>query len=260
MPDDVKNNRATRVWFSDGGIASNMPLHFFDAPLPGRPTFAINLKDEHPAHRIDPTKTACAQEGRVYLAKNNSAGLARHWTPLNDAKPTGLFEFLFGIVETMHNWRDEIQFPYPGYRDRIVQISQLPHEGGLNLNMPKADVDALSDAGECAANRIVERFVPNPATPGSDGWANHEDIRLRTFLALMEELTTNPTLHDNVWNTVVQGAIAHNHYKDNQGPLAQGILDDLRAIGQRVKQSNTSLVPPPAAPRPRPQFTIAPHI
>src|SRR4029079_3502920 len=54
MPDDVKNKRATRVWFSDGGLSSNMPLHFFDAALSGRPTFVINLKDEHPAHRIDP--------------------------------------------------------------------------------------------------------------------------------------------------------------------------------------------------------------
>lgn len=31
------------VWFSDGGITSNFPIHFFDAPLPSRPTFCINL-------------------------------------------------------------------------------------------------------------------------------------------------------------------------------------------------------------------------
>jgi predicted acylesterase/phospholipase RssA len=31
------------VWFSDGGITSNFPIHFFDSPLPSRPTFCINL-------------------------------------------------------------------------------------------------------------------------------------------------------------------------------------------------------------------------
>jgi predicted acylesterase/phospholipase RssA len=31
------------VWFSDGGITSNFPIHFFDAPVPSRPTFCINL-------------------------------------------------------------------------------------------------------------------------------------------------------------------------------------------------------------------------
>jgi len=34
-----------RVWFSDGGISSNFPIHFFDAWLPGRPTFGINLTE-----------------------------------------------------------------------------------------------------------------------------------------------------------------------------------------------------------------------
>ena len=36
--DDLKRN-----WFSDGGIASNFPIQFFDAWLPTRPTFGVNL-------------------------------------------------------------------------------------------------------------------------------------------------------------------------------------------------------------------------
>lgn len=34
-----------RVWFSDGGLTSNFPIHFFDSPLPSRPTFCLNLVD-----------------------------------------------------------------------------------------------------------------------------------------------------------------------------------------------------------------------
>ncbi len=37
-----------RCWFSDGGLTSNFPVHFFDAPLPRRPTFGINLRPHHP--------------------------------------------------------------------------------------------------------------------------------------------------------------------------------------------------------------------
>src|SRR5579863_4811469 len=33
------------VWFSDGGVCSNFPLHLFDSPLPRWPTFGINLRD-----------------------------------------------------------------------------------------------------------------------------------------------------------------------------------------------------------------------
>jgi hypothetical protein len=32
-----------RCWFSDGGICSNFPMHFFDSPLPRWPTFGITL-------------------------------------------------------------------------------------------------------------------------------------------------------------------------------------------------------------------------
>src|SRR5437899_2968560 len=34
-----------RVWFSDGGLTSNFPIHFFDSPIPSRPTFCLNLVD-----------------------------------------------------------------------------------------------------------------------------------------------------------------------------------------------------------------------
>ena len=38
-----------RCWFSDGRLTSNFPIHFFDAPLPSRPTFGINLVPENVA-------------------------------------------------------------------------------------------------------------------------------------------------------------------------------------------------------------------
>ncbi|MBZ9603102.1 patatin-like phospholipase family protein [Phyllobacterium chamaecytisi] len=34
-----------KVWFSDGGLTSNFPIHFFDSPIPSRPTFCLNLID-----------------------------------------------------------------------------------------------------------------------------------------------------------------------------------------------------------------------
>jgi predicted acylesterase/phospholipase RssA len=33
------------VWFSDGGLTSNFPIHLFDSPIPARPTFCLNLVD-----------------------------------------------------------------------------------------------------------------------------------------------------------------------------------------------------------------------
>jgi hypothetical protein len=49
-PDFARKNKdgtipLRRVWFSDGGLTSNFPIHFFDSPIPSRPTFCLNLVD-----------------------------------------------------------------------------------------------------------------------------------------------------------------------------------------------------------------------
>jgi hypothetical protein len=248
-----------RVWFSDGGISSNLPLHFFDAPLPGRPTFAVNLKAEHPAHRILPERGACDPDnGRVYLPTTNSAGHTRYWAAPADGTPLGLVSFLWDIIFTMQNWRDEIQFPYPGYRDRIVQISQLPEEGGLNLKMPKERIDALSGAGECAGERLVERFHPESAAPTRGGWENHEQIRLRTFLAVVEDVVMHPRVADTRWDDVVERCKERGHYNKAEADLALQVLGALRDLGGRINGSHLSLQR--KAPRPRARMRIAPRI
>ena len=39
------DRQPVKLSFSDGGISSNFPIHFFDALLPRRPTFGISLGD-----------------------------------------------------------------------------------------------------------------------------------------------------------------------------------------------------------------------
>ncbi len=242
---------ASKIWFSDGGISSNMPLHFFDAPLPGRPTFAVNLKGEHPLHKIDPNKPAREQEGRVYLPDNNRGGQVQHWQPPADDKPTGLFDFLAQIVETMQNWRDQIQFPYPGYRDRIVQVSQLADEGGLNLNMPSRNIERLADAGEHAAEQLDRRFRVE------DGWDNHRDIRLRGFVALVEDLLKSRGLQDIAWDDVAR-ALDPKQYSQAERDMVLALLERMRNLGQEFERRGVSVAE--EAPRPLPQMRVSPRI
>ncbi len=247
-----------KVWFSDGGIASNMPLHFFDAPLPGHPTFAVNLKDEHPDHPIRPHLDACAPDnGRVYLPDNNSAGLQQYWKEIDENSSLGLFNLLWRMVETMHSWHDEIQLPMPGYRDRVVQIAQMTGEGGLNLDMPGGHIKALSDAGACAAKRLIERFSFAAGEPMSDGWQNHRQIRMRTFIALSERLGRHPSVHEPGWRDLLaSGDVAYNA---DQRQQALHTFDALATIGPAAdRESQLALLE--KAPRPRPVWRIVPRI
>ncbi|MBQ0959150.1 patatin-like phospholipase family protein [Ideonella sp. 4Y11] len=247
--------QAKRIWFSDGGIGSNMPLHLFDALLPGHPTFAVNLKTAHPDYPIH-DQVPGNEGGRVYLPVDNRGGSQRFWNAPNDAAPLGgLVGFLASIVDTMQNWRDEIQFPYPGFRDRIVQISQRPDEGGLNLDMPPKNIEALSGAGAMAAARLIDRFHPAGAE-GGEGWRNHEQVRLGTFLGTVQPGSASlaPSLASGEWTPLLKNL----RYDAPQRALAGEFMDVLNQLAQLGPDSGLSLES--GALKPLAQIRITPRI
>ena len=248
---------ATRVWFSDGGIGSNMPLHMFDALLPGHPTFAVNLKAEHPDYAIHTPETEADAGGRIYLPESRG-GQLRHWTPPADATPLGgLAGFLMSIVNTMQNWRDEIQFPYPGFKDRIVQISQRPDEGGLNLDMPARNITALGNAGAMAAHRLIDRFHPAGTQAGA-GWTHHQTVRLATFLGTMQpgSAALHATIQSGRWATLAERI----GYTQAEMTVARKFLADVGSLGLPPpgEQASTSL--DRAAHKPLAHIRITPRI
>jgi predicted acylesterase/phospholipase RssA len=155
-----------QVWFTDGGMTSNLPIHLFDKTVPRWPTVAINLD----------YATDIADPGDVRLAKDNQV-----FQPL--FFPTkGLLGFIGGLFDTARNWQDSTQMTVPGQRDRIAFIKLRADEGGMNLDM---NLDTMKDVvakGHEAAEKLTERF----GEPTSEGWRNHRWIRLLTATKLLE--------------------------------------------------------------------------
>lgn len=58
----------------------------------------------------------------------------------------------------MQNWRDNLQMPVPGYRDRIVHISHSDREGGLNLKMDADVIKTMIKRGERAGDTQLTSF------------------------------------------------------------------------------------------------------
>ncbi|HEY9700239.1 MAG TPA: patatin-like phospholipase family protein [Trichocoleus sp.] len=181
-----------RNWFSDGGICSNFPIHFFDAWLPSRPTFGINLasvsEDALPAghlssdnlavtpNTLDTTQkltpgTALQSRENVYLP-NVGDMLAPEWVDLKENLPG----FIWQIFLTSQNYRDTMQSYLPGYRERIAQVRLTDSEGGLNLAMDNATIQKVMEKGE-QAGILLNNF----------DFKCHKWIRLRVLLGLLDE-------------------------------------------------------------------------
>lgn len=177
--------RLEKCWFSDGGICSNFPIHFFDRPLPRWPTFGINLRPVNPTYHHD----GQPERDKVYMVKDNSRGLAPMWDRF-DQKGSGagkLAGFFGAVVNTMYNWSDNLQTTVPGYRDRVVHIHHTEKEGGLNLNMTKEAIEALSARGAYAGEMLRDRFTRRDE--GSElSWGTHRWTRYRTLMSLLEKV------------------------------------------------------------------------
>ena len=182
-----------RVWFSDGGIISNFPIHFFDSIIPTRPTFGIDLAEVSSLGVLDeaavlPKTNRVVEPGWIDIeAGDANAG--------NTRRAPSLLKFLTSIITTLHGWNDATQMRVPGFRDRIAEIRLGPGEGGINLRMSKTLTLELAERGRRAGQLLCEHFVPSiyrsPTLPVDSTikttWSNHRWVRFRTAAKLLEE-------------------------------------------------------------------------
>jgi predicted acylesterase/phospholipase RssA len=183
-----------RNWFSDGGICSNFPIHFFDSWLPTRPTFGVNLTSQlakgtpqgekmeevvkerssitavRDEYGTAATGATARYDKDVYLPKPDDI-LPPEWIPID-----GLGKFLENIFRTAQNYRDNMQSMLPSYRERIVQIRLTDDEGGLNLDMSEKIIQEVVKKGQDAGKVLVGDFRMD----------THQWVRFRVLMKQME--------------------------------------------------------------------------
>lgn len=166
------------VWFSDGGLTSNFPVHLFDAALPTRPTFAINL-----VGFLEGRTPAPREADNIEVSTTNAAIPPSH-RPLPTAGWPAIAGFVTAALATSREWGDAAQLSTPGMRDRVVRVLLAPSEGGLNLFMDAATIERLARRGEAAADVLVQRFTTADPS-GTTGWDNHRWVRYRALMAAL---------------------------------------------------------------------------
>lgn len=253
-------------WFSDGGIASNFPIHFFDSWLPERPTFGITLQYLPDYYR----KVNGATDGMPPLDEDEKRALSMYFKSIVDTPPIGKAKsqahvddeqwgehetsalrkhlvsmgeqkrpvsslgqrvamqwakpepaqldmvelpkpeedvppewrhiqfpgektprpgavpgFLWTVIATMHNFRDDTQAALPGYRERVAQVRLRSDEGGFNLKMERKTIKAVVGKGTAAGVELRDRF----------SLVHHQWVRLR--LLVLELKAKFDELHED---------------------------------------------------------------
>lgn len=248
------------VWFTDGGLCANLPVHFFDSPLPKHPTFALNLAAFPPGR-----EKSADQAENSYLPTSNLGGLQRPWFPLPTAGVGAWLSFGLLMVHTAREWVDGAQLVMPGYRDRIVTVHHDEAEGGMNLSMPEQVVTDLAERGRAAAAKLVAEFAgERPGAEPAHGWNNHRWIRFRTAASGLSRWL-------GAWNRSYRDQTSGGTpYPELAGPGADAPLPSYR-LGKAERESLNDRTGqladladawaqnrPLAGPQPAPQLRLVP--
>ena len=248
--DAAGNAPFRQYWFSDGGIVSNFPLHFFDKPLPAAPTFGINLAKR--------SNLAANPADNTYLPTSNVSGILPRRFGFN-----GVVAFLMRILDTMQNWSDSQLTHMPGYRDRVVTVYHNDAEGGINLNMTEELINGLSERGQAAGVKLATEF----------DLTNHRWVRYRSTMQLIETLLADyregfeagvpegtPTFAEMIedvpppsyregWNNAMKNSARQRSYENG---------DSLVKIAEKWAASQLTFAE--GAPRPTPTMRIGPKV
>lgn len=140
---ETERKKPVRCLFSDGGLSSNFPIHFFDRLWPNSPTFGIALNPFNKKRHPDEHK-------RAQIAKADGDDI------LPILEITGLSGFIMSLFDAAKDWQDNLQSVLPGYRERVIHIALKDDEGGFNLTMPRDLTKKIAgygaDAGKIAVN------------------------------------------------------------------------------------------------------------
>ena len=214
-----------RLWFSDGGICSNFPIHFFDGWLPRRPTFGISLTDlpkdsirqgrvsqqymsyaanqwRGPGNR--PSSNEINIDRSVYMPRPEDQQ-SPEWIPFTSvptdpASRNNLLKFLTAIFTTAQNYRDNSQSLLPSYRERVVQVRLEEGEGGLNLAMDSKTIAKIVDKGDRAGEVFCDGF----------DFRIHQWVRFRVLMGRLEERLGSCAKSSRTRRSITQGCSSNN--------------------------------------------------
>jgi predicted acylesterase/phospholipase RssA len=270
-----------KQWFSDGGISSNFPIHFFDSWLPSRPTFGVTLvsmpddaKVKGPAEYVtDPTRIDLDGEVEAEQLKTEeiekpvfirdaNRPQAPGWRPVD-----GIGGLLGAMWSSAQNYRDATQAMLPSYRDRIVNIRLTDDEGGLNLAMPKHTIEIMAKKGSEAGVEILKEF----------DFDHHRWVR---FLVLMRELELQlkkltQVYNDGKYDELIGQKLADAGYPYPRNELWRAdavkrlhaindLVKEWEAIHQRFQETDPNWQLPDLfnknAPHPQPVLRVTPNL
>lgn len=289
LDENFEDTKLVRLWFSDGGIGSNFPIHLFDKPIPRWPTFGLKILDE------SPRKTSTNSSLKAYIPFGHLDGMDDNllyskdnsgFTNIDEKKSSirSFIKMVFSIYTSAKDGHDQSFLRMPDVRNRIVRI-YMDHRAGNMLNLkiePDKIIQLARDVGALGGRLAAQAYlaqVPQTRHAWVNAWQDHRWVRfsmltegLRSYLkgfthavhlnALPGSENSN-TLIDQVKQSTQNPPLASRSNPSDEVLLTQNQSSQFLAIINAISVLETQLLaldsPQPYTPEPMPVLRFKPR-
>lgn len=212
----VNSRQLKKCRFSDGGLSSNFPVHFFDAALPRRPTFGVWLQ----------RRSEYWPDQAVWLPPGPKDGRGDIWRRFERDRPVGapptgaagsggwplrafarwcgqrpdanaaggdswpqLTGFLMSAGIAAKDWGDLTAMRLPHVRRRVARMNLLHAEGALNIAMSSRRIMHMAMTyGVGAGRQFCDRYAPpDGSLQPTIAWREHLATRVSLLVSGLTE-------------------------------------------------------------------------
>jgi predicted acylesterase/phospholipase RssA len=195
---NTEDMEIVRLWFSDGGIGSNFPIHIFDQAIPKWPTLGLKLLDVAPRNSIRPRKSSKPRPILTYLPFFHYAGSEDNLVFPNDdqafsfagkRQTLGTFiQFVFSIYASAKDGNDQSYLRMPDIRNRVVRVYMNNRsKNALNLKISPDVIKWLGgtvgvQGGRNAADAYLADLQDDKYRSVVNLWQDHRWVRMRMLI------------------------------------------------------------------------------
>jgi predicted acylesterase/phospholipase RssA len=286
---DFEDLDFVRLWFSDGGIGSNFPIHLFDKSIPRWPSFGLKILDDPPRlnSQDKPIKTYIpfahkdGSDDNLLYPRDRGA-----FTMVNSLPSfSSVIKLLFSIYTSAKDGHDQSFLRMPDVRNRVVRIYMNDRAGNmLNLKIePKQIIDLALIVGAEGGRNAALAYLGQQQNPRYAAWVNswqdHRWVRfnmltqgLRSYLkgftsavnsVGLPETTDGDSLIDQIMQASSTPPLRSRPLMSDEIVLTQAQSDELLAIVNAISALELQLcaldLPQPYMPEPMPVLRFKPQ-
>lgn len=273
-----------RLWFTDGGLISNFPIHIFDQALPRWPSFGVQIEEEG---RQRTSSSGQMNSFVPYFPDMDTSDrmvlVSQFWKNFNEPGhgPSwrGVQQFLGSLMNAMLGGEDQAHLRMPHVRNRVLRIYTDGAIGNaFNIKVKPQQMMVVNQRSiEGGINLVgaylneIHGYQQRPSL-----WVDHRWVRLQLLIenlrehlkgfeaALFSKAVMPTSLYEQMAASSDSATPPLRSWTDQCSTLSPAQRDELQLLVEQIRQLEKTLMshrlPLPMPPVPATSLRTQPDV